>query len=400
MLECAVVGGGIHGTYLVQRLLEGTSLRRSEVAILDPGEELLESFRRKAEACAMTELRSTFVQHVGTEPFGLESFAEAHDREAELRPTPGYPRRPSLGLFLDYADYVIDGNDLAALHRRARVEAIRRAPEGMVLETDDGPVESRRCVLAIGHGGRYAWPAWAKGVAGIEHVWDGFDPDERAGHTVVVGGGVTAGQLAVELGASERTTVLSRHPFERAVTEAEPPWINWNHIERELLRHPPGSRARFETIREARNDATIPPHVFEPFEERIADGSVTVRFDEVERARAVDGTVRLAPTGGGCLRADRVVLATGFAPVFEHPFVRRVAETLGLERGHRGMAVLDDRTLAWRDRDGGRTPLFVTGALAAGTVGPLAGTVAGARRAADRIVPAVDDAVVAAPTPG
>jgi hypothetical protein len=387
MLECVIVGGGIHGTYLVQRLLEDTGLEREEIRIVDPNDRLLASFRRKARACEMDAMRSTFVHHVGTEPFGLESFAEARGREDELLPTPGYPRRPSLSLFLDYADSVIDGRILEELHRRAAVEAVReREREGLVLETTDGRIRTRTCVLAIGHGGRYRVPDWAAGIDGITHVWDGFDPDARVDETVVVGGGVTAGQVATCLAHRESVTLLSRRELEEATIEADPRWINWNHVERHLHRHPPGSRARIETVREARNDATMPPTVLDSLEAAVENDGLDVRTGSVRSARAVDDRVRLLLAEGGCLSADRVVLATGFAPVFDHPFVDRVADELDLERGYRGMPVLDDGTLAWRGTDGDRSSVFVTGALATGTVGPFAGNVAGARRAADRLV--------------
>ncbi|GAB7018554.1 FAD/NAD(P)-binding protein [Halostagnicola bangensis] len=419
MLECVIVGGGIHGTYLVQRLLEETSLNRDRIAVVDPHERLLESFRRKAAACDMEELRSTFVHHVGTEPFGLESFAESQGRENELRPTPGYPRRPSLALFLDYADYVIDGNDLESLHRRASVERIRSVPgeaEGsntLVLETDDGDLRTRNCVLAIGHGGRYRTPDWADGVPGVNHVWsDDFDPERRVGETVIVGGGITAGQLATclaERGSGrtgtgsatprESVTMLARHPFERAVTEADPRWINWGHVETNLHCHPPGSRARYEAVQSVRNDSTMPPYLHDRLEDLVETDDLAVRQSAVDSARCVDSgssanagekQVRLLLEDGGCLSADRVVLATGFEPVYEHPFVKRLVAELDLERGYRGMPVLEDESLAWRRTDGTTSPLFVSGALAAGTVGALAGNIAGARRSADRITDAIE----------
>ncbi|MFU8869354.1 FAD/NAD(P)-binding protein [Natronococcus sp.] len=387
MYECVIVGGGIHGTYLVQRLLEDTDLEREDVLIVDPNERLLASFRRKARACEMDAMRSTFVHHVGTEPFGLESFAEARGREDELLPTPGYPRRPSLSLFLDYADRVIDRENLEALHRRTAVDAVsEREDGGLVLETGDGPIRTRTCVLAIGRGGRYRTPDWADGVDGVTHVWDGFDPDRRAEETVVVGGGVTAAQLATCLADREPVTLLSRRDLEEAAIEADPRWINWSHVERHLHRHPPGSRRRLEVVREARNDATVPPTLLDRLDSAVEAGDLRTRIGEVESARAVDDRVRLLLEDGGCCSAERVVLATGFASVFDHPFVDRVAEELGLERGYRGTPVLEDGTLAWRHADGTRSPVFVTGALAAGTVGPFAGNVAGARRAADRLV--------------
>lgn len=408
MYDCVIVGGGIHGTYCCQRLLEDTALEREDLLLADPREQLLASFRRKASACEMDELRSTFVQHVGTEPFGLETFAESRGREGELRPTPGYPPRPTLSLFLDFADYVIERKGLAGLHRQVAVESIRRSTDGdgsLVLETnaDDGAgdwdgngdssggrIRTRTCVLAIGHGGRYRYPSWADDVDAITHVWDEFEPEHRAAETVVVGGGITAVRLATALAEREPVTLCHRDDLEAATIEADPRWINWNHIAKRLHRRPPGSRTRYETVREARNDGTVPPRLLERLETAVDDGELSVRRSDVRSAREVDDRVRLLLENGGRRSAERVVLATGFAPVFDHPFVERVAESLGLERGYRGMPVLDDETLAWRDATGDETPLFVTGALAAGTVGPLAGNVAGARRAADRIARALE----------
>lgn len=56
MYDCVIVGGGIHGTYCCQRLLEDTALEREDLLLADPREQLLASFRRKASACEMDEL--------------------------------------------------------------------------------------------------------------------------------------------------------------------------------------------------------------------------------------------------------------------------------------------------------------------------------------------------------
>ncbi len=395
MRECVIVGGGIHGTYLAQRLLADTTLEAGDLAICDPHDDLLASFREKAQACEMDAMRSSFVHHVGTEPFGLEDFAEASGREAELLPTKGYPPRPTLSLFVDYADYVIDGNGLAALHQQTTVESIRTRSDGVeetvVLETADGTIEARTCVLAIGHGERYRRPPWATAVDGVAHVWDdAFDPDTAASETIVVGGGITAGQLASCLAERERVTLLSRHELATAAIEAEPLWINWQHIESTLHRHPPGSERRYEVVRDARNDATMPPRLRSRLEGLADTDALTIRQGSVSDARCVGGAVRLLLAHGGCLSADRVVLATGFEPVFDHPFVDRVASGCDLARGYQGMPHLSDETLAWERSDGRLAPIYVSGALAAGTVGPFAGNVAGARRAADRITDAID----------
>jgi len=393
-VDCAIIGGGVHGTYLSQRLLEDTTLDRDSIALIDPNDRLLDSFRRKARACGMDSLRSTFVNHLGTDPFALEGFAEGHDRDDELRPTVDYPDRPGLELFLDHANHVIDSKSLDTLHVQTTVTAIsERAGRGVRVRTDDGAIDAQTCVLAIGHGGRFRLPKWAEGVDRVAHVWDGFDPSVDTERTVIIGGGITAAQLACQLTETEQVAMVTRHPLRWELSEADPPWLNWRHIERELHCHPPGSAARLAVIEEARYDATIPPHLYEPIECRLDDGRLQILQGEIATASSGTDGVELTFDDGLGLAADRVVCATGFEPVGNHPFVDRLADSLGLVRGARGLPVLSDETLDWRTADGRSLPLYVSGALAIGTVGPYAPNIPGARRAADRIVPAIDDRV-------
>lgn len=101
--ECVVVGGGIHGTYVADALCESLDIDTTTLALVDPNDRLLASFREKAEACGMTALRSAYVQHLGRELFALAKFAQRHGREDELvstadggsLPTASYSRRGS-----------------------------------------------------------------------------------------------------------------------------------------------------------------------------------------------------------------------------------------------------------------------------------------------------------------
>ncbi|MES3160665.1 MAG: FAD/NAD(P)-binding protein [Halorubrum sp.] len=388
--DVVIVGGGIHGTHIAQRLLEDTELGREGLAIYDPNDRLLASFRRKAAACGTESLRSTYVQHVGTEPFGLESFAESRGREDELRPTVDYPDRPSLALFLDYSDHLIETNGLGSLHRQSTVERIERRDEGgFRLTTSTGSIDTSACVLAIGYGGRYRVPGWGSGVDDVTHVWDGFDPDTTADHTVVVGGGITAVQLACTLSEHEPVTMVSRHPLEWEVAEADPPWLNWNHVERELHCHSRASADRLEVVRAARYSASVPPHLYDALDARIDAGRLRLVEGHVADVSAAGDGTAIELEDGEVVETDRVVCATGFEPAFQHPFVDQLAADLNLARGYRGLPVLNDDTLAWETTDGASLPLYASGALALATVGPYAPNIAGAKRAADRITRAL-----------
>lgn len=390
-LEWVIVGGGIHGVCLANHVLSASEFAHDDVRIVDPHEDLLASFESKARACGMESLRSTFVHHIGTDPFSLASFAEGRERTGELVDTEDYPARPTLDLFLDHARWVIDRNSLADCHHRASVHGLREGEHTLTVETAADTLEARRVVLAVGLGGGPSYPAWTESLTDestLTHVWDdGFEPteDSQSPRTVVVGGGITAAQVACRLAKSSDVTLLSRHELETATPEADPHWINWPHIEEYLHTLPPGSATRRDRVRAARNDATIPPHVQRRLTDAQERDQLDVRRGEISCACPDDDGLLLRLADGQTVSNARVVLATGLDPVSETPLVERVAEGLSLERGVDGYPVLDDETLAWRRRDGPAPNLFVSGALAELSVGPLARNIVGARRVAQRL---------------
>jgi glycine/D-amino acid oxidase-like deaminating enzyme len=391
--EYAIVGGGIHGTHVAHRLVRDAGLDPEELVVLDARGEPLASFRERARACGMQALRSPTVHHLGTDPFGLKDFAEARDRTDELVPTRDRPRRPSLELFLDHAEHVIDSSGLADRLRETTVTDVERVRGGgLYLRTGHGPVRARRCVLAIGHGGRLRRPDWAVDLGSpscVSHVWDEpASPGSYAEreHVCVVGGGITAGQLSLSLSGTPPVTLLARRELREASVEADPHWINWPHIEDHLHSLPAGSAARLERVAAKHEAGTIPPYLRRRMERAADRGGLEVRVGTIESARADWNGVVLRLEDGSVERFDRVLLATGFASSATCRLVERIAASLSLERGHRGVPVLDDASLEWRTVDGSRSGVFVTGTLGAATLGPFAGTIAGARRAADRLV--------------
>lgn len=387
-----IVGCGIHGTTLAVRLLAETDLTTDDIRIVDEHGEPLAAFEAKARQCGMETLRSTFVQHVSPEPFSLESFAEGRDREHELVPTRNYPPRPTLSLFLDHAQFVVDQHNLAESVVEARMTNVTRRDDGVTVETTGGSFDAGSLVLAIGMGGEYTWPTWADPISDnerIQHVWnESFSPTETtaSGESLVVGGGITAGQVATTL--AERggsVTLCHRTPIETAESEADPCWINWRHVERELHCYPPGSEQRYRTVQQARNDGTIPPYLFDEIEDLERHTHLDCRHDTIETVAPVTDGLLVRFGDGTSRTVARILLATGFESPFDSSVAARVASELDLERGYRNVPVLDDETLVWRCQNGDESAVYVSGALAEGTVGPIARNVVGAKRAGKRI---------------
>jgi hypothetical protein len=434
--DYVVVGGGVHGTHVAARLV-AAGVDPGDLLLVDERPALLASFREKAAACGMESLRSFATEHLGDDPFDLVSFARARGRDDELLPTVSHPPRPTLPLFLDHAAAVVARAGLRDRLRRARVTGLRPVGDGVVVETDAGSVRARRCVLAIGHGDRFARPDWTAGLPAdrpVVHAFDpAFDPGDaawRAGPTVVVGGGITAAQVAVALAdgpgerpaadGDERTParpddpvgpsgpsgdpgaatpvradggapvqLCARHRLSAATIESEPRWRYWRTVEERLHELPAGSQARLDAVRAGHRGATIPPYLFERVDLASRRGDLAVRVDEVAAASPTpNGTgVDLRFDSGRSVRDARVVLATGFEPVASNPVVDRVATALDLATGAGGLPVLDDHTLEWRRADGrSGSRIHVVGGLAATSIGPLAATIAGARGAAERLV--------------
>ncbi|ELZ42619.1 hypothetical protein C463_10760 [Halorubrum californiense DSM 19288] len=393
--EYVIVGGGVHGTCLANYLLAEGGHAQREICLVDLREQLLASFATRARQCGMRTLRSTYVHHIDTEPFSLESFAEGAHREAELVSTENYPNRPTLELFVDHARNVINRRDIGECHFQSKVTGVTRSETGdrLDVQTDSGTLEARRVVLAVGLGSPRTVPAWGRSLpddAPLAHVWDDdFSPAtaaEFAGPTFVVGGGITAAQPACSLSEHTDVTLLSRHDLDIELTEADPYWINWRHVEQEIHTLPSGSKARLDRIRAARNDGTIPPYVERRLDEARDCRDLEVRRGEITSTAATDDGLFVRFDDGTTAANAQVVLATGVGPVPEHPLVEAVAESLSLERGADGFPVLDDRTLAWRRTDGSRSAVSVSGALAEPSVGPFARNIVGARRVAERLL--------------
>jgi voltage-gated potassium channel Kch len=386
--DWVIVGGGIHGTYFARELVDA-GVNPDAIRILDRKGELLGTFRHHARMCGMTAMRSPHIQHLASDPFDLATYARQHRREDEMVAMEEHMDRPTLPLFLDHSAEVIDRYGIDRLLTEATVTGIDPERGGLVVRTQDGKsYRGANVLLAIGYGGRYNYPSGARSAEGVTHVWAHDRPPAEAvdddSDCWVIGGGTTAAQLALAAAENARSvTLCTPAEIQTALTVADSVWLNWQHIERRLHSLPPGSAKRLEVVCEERKDGTMPAYLKQAL---MRNSTITIERGRVEQVAESGNNPVLTLHDGRTVTPNHAILATGFANVCEHPLVRRLADDLALETGVCGMPVLDDRTLAWRRTDGYSSQVYVSGTLSASTVGPFAGTIAGARRATERIL--------------
>lgn len=193
----------------------------------------------------------------------------------------------------------------------------------------------------------------------------------QGGCVAVIGGGQSAGQLALEasrFGAS--VALVSRAPCRIADLDVDAGWLMEDHLAPFRSQTDPADRSR-----------TL---------EQVRSGSMTADLDAALQASSVCrlhgvGDIEIRPSGSGAvvvvpgleLAVDRVVLATGWQPDLRADAALRTIAEDGAPHVD-GLPVLDQH-LQWVD------DFHVVGALAALTIGPAAGNLGGARAAADAL---------------
>ncbi|MDJ0852768.1 MAG: FAD/NAD(P)-binding protein [Myxococcota bacterium] len=401
MLDWLVVGGGPHGVHTALRLIEDGGVPRDAIRILDDEQRLLARWRRSTRNTGMRFLRSPGVHHIGRPSESLNRFACGPGRGVGRPFTRPYSR-PALELFDLHCDDVIERHQLQDLHVRGRVNRLGLTTAGAQVGFEDladggrtREVEARHVILAIGAPREPAWPDWARRAVAsaaqatepdstgrIRHLFDpGFELVDDANDAViaVIGAGISGAQVALRLAREGRRVVLiSRHGLRVQQFDSDPGWLGPKNMAGFSRLGDPDERR--DRVRAARHRGSMPPEVHAALRLARADGTIElVEGAEVTSAR-VSGRGVWLELEGQRIRADRVLLATGFPS--RRPggaWLDEAVAALQLPCAACGYPIVD-RALRWHPR------LLVTGALAELELGPVSRNLSGAQRAAERIV--------------
>lgn len=388
LLEWAIVGGGIHGTYLAQFLLNAIGVSPDRLRIIDRYELPLHRWRRVTANVGMEFLRSAAVHHLDLPSLSLKRFPlDEQDRRLLTVPPllPPYDR-PALLLFNRHAESVVRNNAIDSLLVPGQVGELRSVRGGYELVADGSTVRARRVLLAIGASDQPCWPEWARMLKArggrVYHVLDSsFARSDLSGwrSAIVYGGGLSAAQLAVAL-AKERpgaVTMVMRHELRVHLFDSEPSWQGQNFMRAFALESSPAKRR--EIINRERHRGSLTPEAKAELDRAVAANHVRLVRMNGEPAALQNGERIELHDHGEHASAEMVILATGYdraRPGGE--WLDRAIAKLKLPVAPCGYPVVDP-SLQWRNG------LFVTGPLAELELGPVARNISGAHRAAARL---------------
>ncbi len=385
MFQWLIIGGGVHGTYMANVLVQQAGIDHQKIRILDPFERPLHRWRQNTANCGMQYLRSPSVHNLDIPILSLYRFGKTWKGVARPVFIPNY-NRPALSLFNDHCDLVIQNNQLDTLRIVGRAEAILPQDDHVLVTSTAGQFATRHLLLCLGNSDLASWPDWAKRLkqetSSVHHI---FDPHFHrhnltdTEHTIIVGGGITAAQLALAFGRdfTGQVTLCTRHPIRHHDLDFDPGWVGPKYLKN--FNKTPYSKRR-DIIRKARNRGSVPTEIHTALEKKIAQARIQHTQARIAQASFHKKTITLTAEDGKTLSCTRLVLATGFK---EQRPGGRMLDTLVQEHGlpvaSCGYPILEQGIL-WRKN------IFVTGPLAELGLGPCARNIIGVRRAGKELL--------------
>ncbi len=382
--ECdvLVVGAGPHAltccSYLLRQWLAG----QERLVVVDP-DGWLTCWNRQFDALGIDRLRSHVIDHPGSEPYALWNFAQGADKEM------GPYTAPSVRLFADFCRMIITSYGLDEVLRCDRVERIVSSAQGLWATLAGGNrFLAQRVVLAT-NTRIPRLPRWARDLvkqAPPGHILHTEELDLRGvslegERVMVIGGGLTAGQIAlVALTRGATVTLVSRSRLRRQVFDVQGGWLtptNLRGFYAEAAAH-----RRVELIEAARR-SSMTPAVAMALDEGTSTGAVHLREGCEVQSATWDGSCWRVNLGQRTEEVQRIWLATGTAPRLDtESLLAQIVASRPTEIAG-GLPVLDS-ACRWPG-----TEIHFMGGLAALQLGPTARNLVGARMAAERIVPCV-----------
>jgi len=391
-IDVCILGAGPHG------LAAAVHLRHADpslkVSVLDPSGKWMARWSAQFSQAEISTLRSPVVHHPSPDPYALTEFIANNGlARSGLKYDP-----PTTAAFAQFCQSLIQEVGLA--------DPIAVAPRSLcskdkhlTIEAKGVPTFRARHLIVATNPHRRPIPDWVWPLTGRQPdmVMNGSDVDLPAlpsltGERIaIIGGGLTAAHLAC--GAASRgahVQLISRRNLDIRTFDTAPGWLGPKYLA--AFDAEPSPQRRLASARLARGGGSIP----EWMHTRLTDfdGNGQIELCESTQVHAAQpqlaGGCELHLTRGDSLHADRVWLATGtqadpHALRCLRPLLADVADV-------KGFPLLTDELRM------GPHPAFMMGRATMLSLGPAAGNLWGAQRAAHRITQAITGVDLAART--
>lgn len=375
--DVCIIGSGPHGlaaTLLFKRL--APSVR---VTVIDRTNEWLAAWKRQFERAEITVLRSPIVHHPYPDAQALDTFRIQNRFSAS-----GLPYNPPTSeCFSAFCNEIIKAENLAD-PLVAVPQLVKSDQNGIELTSSTGVIRADYLIIATNPHYKVI-PQWAQHLFQkpdlVRHASDVnlLDMPDLDGQSItVIGGGMTAAHLsrgAVLKGASVK--MISRRPLQIRDFDTDPGWLGPKYLDDYYEETDPDKR--IEIAREARGGGTIPPWIHNS----LLDFA---NSDAIEILESMEVMSAQPKPSKGCLLklkngkevySDQVWIATGTCSSLQSmECLRPVLKDVSFIDGF----PLVDSSLRLKPH-----PIYVMGRSATFALGPAAGNLWGATRAAHRI---------------
>jgi thioredoxin reductase len=382
MYKWIIIGGGIHGCTAANFLSENVS--PAEMKIIDPHKGPMALWKKRTEYIGMEFLRSPSVHHTDKDAFSLQKFAG--DR-SDPKNFYGKYKRPNLHVFNEHALKTFYSNGLERSWEQGTVEQVYKESNGWTVETAEGKVFSiRKCSNSSPAEQQSQYSEMGgklkKSRADIYHIFEEHPPDlkEVSLPITVVGGGISAAHTAVKLAERYpgKVTLLKRHPFRIHKFDSDPGWLGPKFLS--SFQRLNNYEERRRAVNEARYKGSLPKDIYYRLLRLQKQGKLVITDGEINKStKSSDGKIILHLNDGERIHTKTVLLATGFVSSLEEVnWLQKLIQNEQLQCAKCGYPIVSS-SLEWCSH------LYVAGPLSELEVGPTAGNISGAQKAAERI---------------
>ncbi|WP_080875811.1 FAD/NAD(P)-binding protein [Oceanobacillus timonensis] len=383
MYKWIVIGGGIQGSCVALLLLEEEKVETEDLLIIDPHQQPLERWRTITDKIEMSYLRSPLVHHLDADPYSLKKYSSKHNYASGFK---GQYQRPRLDMFNQHSMDLLEKIGVMACWLQGEVSGLSWTESGWKVCVADGRCfVSERVVLAMGVNHTPHYPSWAETCrdhASVKHVFEMDNELPETGDVIVIGGGMTAAHLAYALTQKESidsVTMVKRHPLRIHHFDSDPGWLGPKYLNKydKLTSY----KERREVIQHARNRGSVTRDLYLKLLQQERTGRLDMYTGCIQEwIENADGTMQLVMEDQEKLKGSTIMLATGSSVAMPgKEWLDPVIKHMHLPCAPCGFPIVT-KELEWKNG------LFVAGALAELEIGPVSRNIAGARKAAERIL--------------